>query len=132
MRYPPGLDDYKRPSPVWRHGSIATLFHEAITMREREMAMRLIIGLALIVLGLGVMGWAGYIYLIRYDGLSSNPHVIVAFGGQAIDIGHHLDGSAQAAIIGLIAAGLIGLILFSAGILTLLRRMAGPAPGVLP
>src|SRR5271154_4207103 len=90
--------------------------------------MRVISGLLRILLGFGIMGFAGYVYLMRYDGLSSGQHVIVSYTGQAIDIGHANGAEAQTVIIGIAAAGLIGLLLFSAGIVTLLRKPAAPTP----
>ena len=89
--------------------------------------MHVIFGLLRIVLGLGVMGFAGYIFLMHYGGLSG-PHIIVSSTGQEFDIGQKTDALPQAIVIGIGAAGLFGLLLFSAGILTLLRKPKAQAP----
>jgi multisubunit Na+/H+ antiporter MnhC subunit len=84
--------------------------------------MRYISGLMRILLGLGVAGFAAYIYLIHQGELSGDKPVMVSL------VGKEIDAEPQAIIIGIAAAGFIGLLLFLAGIVTLLRRPAAPAP----
>jgi hypothetical protein len=94
----------------------------AITGQQKAAPMRLISGLLRILLGLGVMGFAGYIYLINQGELSGDDPVMVSI------LGHEIGAEPQAIIIGIGAAGFIGLLLFMAGIITLLRKPAAPAP----
>jgi hypothetical protein len=84
--------------------------------------MRLISGLLRILLGLGVVGFAGYVYLLHQSELSGDKPIHVSLVGQEID------AEPQAIIVGIGVAGFIGLLLFLAGIVTLLRKPAAPAP----
>lgn len=84
--------------------------------------MRYISGLLRIVLGLGVMAFAGYIYLVHHGELSGDKLTTVSLLGQEIV------AEPEAILIGIGAAGLIGLVMSLAGIVTLLRKPAAPAP----
>jgi hypothetical protein len=84
--------------------------------------MHIISGLLRIMLGLAIMGFAGYVFLMRYDGLSTGQHIIVSYTGQAIEIGHQDAAEAPSILFGTGASGFIGLLLFSAGIVTLMRK----------
>lgn len=87
-----------------------------------EAPMRIMSGLLRILLGLGVAGFALYIYLLHQVELSGDKPVQVSLVGQEIE------AEPQAIIIGIGAAGFIGLLLFLAGIVTLLRKPAAPPP----
>jgi multisubunit Na+/H+ antiporter MnhC subunit len=84
--------------------------------------MRIFSGLLRILLGLGVMGFALYIYLLHQGELSGDKPTPVSLLGQEIV------AEPQEIIIGIAAAGFIGLLLFLAGIVTLLRKPVAPAP----
>jgi hypothetical protein len=84
--------------------------------------MRYISGLLRILLGLGVAGFAAYIYLLHQGELAGDKPVQVSLVGQDVE------AEPQAIIIGIGAAALIGLLLALAGIITLLRKPAAPLP----
>jgi hypothetical protein len=84
--------------------------------------MHYISGLLRILLGLGVAGFAAYIYLLHQGELAGDKPVQVSLVGQEIE------AEPQAIIVGIGAAALIGLLLALAGIVTLLSKPAAPAP----
>jgi hypothetical protein len=84
--------------------------------------MRFISGLLRMVLGLGVMGFAAYTYFLHHVALSGDQTVQLTLVGQEIS------AEPQAIIVGIGAAGLIGLLLFLFGMVTLFRKPAAPAP----
>ena len=84
--------------------------------------MRYISGLLRILLGLGVAGFAAYIYLLHQGELAGDKPVQVSLVGQEIE------AEPQAIIIGIGAAALIGLLLALAGIITLVRKPAAASP----
>jgi hypothetical protein len=94
----------------------------ADSARPQEAPMRYISGLLRILLGLGVAGFAAYIYLLHQGELSGEKPVLVSLVGQEIE------AEPQAIIIGIGAAALIGLLLALAGIITMLRKPPSPAP----
>jgi hypothetical protein len=84
--------------------------------------MRFISGLLRIMLGLGVMSFAGYVYLVHRNDLSGDKPVLVSL------LGHEIDAEPQAIMVGIGAAGLIGFLLLVAGIVTLLHQPPAPEP----